>query len=275
MRKRWLFLVVPVCIVGILFIEAYVSEQSRSAEIEAENVRQMELAETRAMLAEIEADLAVIELRLLEIENPNETIEDIAEMDANMALIVEKVGLTSIAEIEADLAEIEADLTKIAVERADPKDIAEIEAKLESLKISAKLAIANVEANAVRAEMVREQAKLEAMALDDEGVYFVNGVRDGAKLSTATLKEIIEWFGYANYASDHGCETPFDHDTREFLAAWIQYVRGVDEGIGTVPTLSFIDRNDWVNEGKLQATSCARDASELRPFLRAHTSFYD
>lgn len=275
MRKRWLFLVVPVCIVGILFIEAYVSEQSRSAEIEAENVRQMELAETRAMLAEIEAELSVIELQLLEIENPNETIEDLAEMDANMALIVKKVGLTSIAEIEADLAKIEADLAKIVVERAEPKEIAEIEAKLESLKISVKLAIASVEANAIRAEMVRQDAMLEAMAFDDEGVYFVKGVSDGAKLSTATLKEIIEWFGYTTYAYDYDCEPLISYYEREFYAAWIQYVRGVDEGIGTVPTLSFIDRNDWADEGKLQATSCARDASDLRPFLRAHTSFYD
>ena len=273
----------------------------RSAEIEAENARLKELAGTKAMLAKIKAEMASIELEIFKIlgsESEEEKVKELAEMDEGMAVIVERAELKEIAEIEAEIAEIEAALIEIAVWRADLEEIAEIEAEIAKLKVVASSLADIVEIRTMLAEIERaemeEWAKFDAWQTsigeiaEEEGVYYEKGLRDGAYLNLATLKELFTWVGYLIYSVNYGldCALPaglypdpediktiedFEDfkDNREFTAYWTQYVRGVFDGTETVHF------DDWMDDGKFQAASCARDASEFVPFLRENTSYFD
>ena len=99
--------------------------------------------------------------------------------------------------------------------------------------------------------------------------YERKGLRDGADLDTATLKELWTWYGYIYSAEKWGCEEP------DVPWGFATYMKGVEEGIETVHSgLYAIKRYDWRDAGEFQATSCARDASEFSVFLRERTSFF-
>lgn len=135
-----------------------------------------------------------------------------------------------------------------------------------------------VEAEAEKIELdAAERARLEEILIKEEGEYFKRGLRDGADLDTATLKELFKWTGYIVVAEKWDCELPFarTYEDIELVVYWGQYMRGIDEGMKTVGSISWVDQEEWVDAGRAQAVSCEQDASEFVPFLIANTSFFN
>ena len=99
--------------------------------------------------------------------------------------------------------------------------------------------------------------------------YERKGLRDGADLDTATLKELYRWYGYVASAEKWGCEEP------SVPWGFFTYMRGVGEGIETAHSALYaVNRYHWEDAGAAQAVDCVRDVSGLEPFLEERTSFF-